>query len=288
MNSFRHAPAVVRSPCIVNASPHLPGAKSSAWTWAWISANPYLSISCAPGGGAESRVGGQPAVRHASASVIATALIRRVHIAPESVPGDAVRRCRLTHSAIRTLGRCSMSWKQKCTGCHGEVTSMKGWRAIRAIRRSQRRRDLEQRIQACCRPRIAPAVHGAHGGIERNSDFPSVSTADTPAPLYFERQGQLNLACALSRRELARSLLEPISRANRPTGPHIARVAIAGLLRRCARATSGFAPRCRPSAATTWWRSSSTSPLGPRASKRAFRACGASVTGHPRRRRRRQ
>lgn len=99
-------------------------------------------------------------------------------------------------------------WKQKCTGCHGDVASMKG-AAARYPRHSPqlgRVVDLEQRIQACM-PGLAwesrdllgltTLVARQSNGIPISVDVsgPAASTHERGRSLYFERQGQLNLAC---------------------------------------------------------------------------------------------
>jgi len=99
-------------------------------------------------------------------------------------------------------------WKQKCAGCHGDASSMKGVAARYPRHSPQLGRvvDLEQRIQACM-PGLAwesRDLLGLTALVARQSNgVPiSVDVSGPAAPLhergrslYFERQGQLNLAC---------------------------------------------------------------------------------------------
>jgi sulfur-oxidizing protein SoxA len=99
-------------------------------------------------------------------------------------------------------------WKQKCAGCHGEPSSMNGVAARYPRHSTQLARvvDLEQRIQACL-PGLAwesRDLLGLTAFVARQSNgIPiSVDVKGLAAPayergrsLYFERQGQLNLAC---------------------------------------------------------------------------------------------
>jgi sulfur-oxidizing protein SoxA len=99
-------------------------------------------------------------------------------------------------------------WKQKCASCHGEIASMKGVSA-RYPRHSAplgRVVDLEQRIQACM-PGLAwesrdmlgltALVARQSNGLPISVDVsgPAAATYERGRSLYFERQGQLNLAC---------------------------------------------------------------------------------------------
>jgi sulfur-oxidizing protein SoxA len=99
-------------------------------------------------------------------------------------------------------------WKEKCTGCHGDVASMNGVAAGYPRHSPQLGRvvDLEQRIQACM-PGLAwesRDLLGLTALVARQSNGTPISVdASGPAApvyqhgrsLYFERQGQLNLAC---------------------------------------------------------------------------------------------
>ncbi len=99
-------------------------------------------------------------------------------------------------------------WKQKCTGCHGDIDSMRGVAARYPRHSPQLGRvvDLEQRIQACM-PGLAwesrdllgltALVARQSNGMPISVDVsgPAASTHERGRSLYFERQGQLNLAC---------------------------------------------------------------------------------------------
>jgi sulfur-oxidizing protein SoxA len=106
------------------------------------------------------------------------------------------------------VDRGAQLWKEKCTGCHGDAGSMKGVAARYPRHSPQLGRvvDLEQRIQACM-PGLAwesrdllgltAFVARQSSGIPISVDVsgPAASAYRHGRVLYFERQGQLNLAC---------------------------------------------------------------------------------------------
>jgi sulfur-oxidizing protein SoxA len=112
------------------------------------------------------------------------------------------------------VDRGAAQWKERCAQCHGEGDAMKGVavRYPRYVPELRRVVGLEGRINACVTDRLhAPALAAESGELLGLSAFvahrsrgmqivPDMSPEAGAAfergrALYFERQGQLNLAC---------------------------------------------------------------------------------------------
>jgi sulfur-oxidizing protein SoxA len=142
------------------------------------------------------------------ASVLAAAFTATSGIAYQSDAVKAMQADSFGNPGLLWVDRGAALWKERCTGCHGDIASMKGVSARypRYAEPLKRVVDLEQRIQAHVPGLdwesrdllgITALVARQSNGMPIRVDVsgPASAAYERGRTLYFERQGQLNLAC---------------------------------------------------------------------------------------------